>query len=210
MQTCPLYVNGEITGTVKWSPLDNKITVWAECPFERGYIYRLVLMGEGEERLQLGVMMPKEGRFYLRKVLGDKAAEILLQIPPQLLRAEVIRTLPGETPVVPFTPPQPEPPEPIPPEIPPAPMPPFGIEQLHALEDVAVITDRFISRCLEEQKGVLSGMGEDGLYLLFPFELGKELSYSPFLSIAVPVVWEDKEYIAVRIDKSGKLRPIIL
>ena len=209
MQTCPLYVNGEIAGIVKWSPLDNKITVWAECPFERGYIYRLVLMGEGEERLLLGVMMPKEGRFFLRKVLTEKAAEIIFLTSPQLLRGEVIRTLPGETPVVASLPP-PQEPEPIPLEIPPAPTTPFGIEHLHPVEEIALITDRFISRCLEEQQGVLSGTGEDGLYLFFPFESGKELSYSPFLSIAVPVVWEDKEYIAVRIDKSGKLRPIIL
>jgi len=204
MHTCQLYLNGEIAGAVKWAPQDNKITVWAECPFERGYIYRLLLRGEGEENLPLGVMMPREGRFFLRKVLSLKAAEMLVLTPPQLLRGEVVRTLPGE-PVhtVTYSPP---PPEPMKPVI----TLPFGLDRLRPAGEVPLITDRFVSRCLEEQPNALCGNGEDGFYLFFPYETGKELSYSPFLSISVPITWEEKDYIAVRIDKSGRLRPIIL
>ena len=174
MQTCPLYVNGEIAGIVKWSPLDNKITVWAECPFERGYIYRLVLMGEGEERLLLGVMMPKEGRFFLRKVLTEKGRRnTFSDVPAASARGSdshsAGRNACGCVPAAPhrsrnrfrlrFRLPQ---------------RLHFGIEHLHPVEEIALITDRFISRCLEEQQGVLSGTGEDGLYLFFPFESGKE------------------------------------
>ncbi len=87
MGACGLFLGAEDIGRVTWQTEGSKLQLQADCPFAPGWIYRLVLQTDrGEHRL--GVMLPEEDRFILRRELP--AGEL-----PH--RALIDRTLPGES-----------------------------------------------------------------------------------------------------------------
>ncbi|MBQ7491135.1 MAG: hypothetical protein IJT76_00825 [Clostridia bacterium] len=86
MEECGLYLERGEIGTLRWSHAGETTALFASCPMEADRIYRVVLLCENEQ-LPLGVMLPQNGRFVLKKRLPRV-------IVPQ--RAFVDRSLPGE------------------------------------------------------------------------------------------------------------------
>ncbi|MBR5390428.1 MAG: hypothetical protein IK141_03885 [Clostridia bacterium] len=86
MEECGLYLGKNEIGRLRWSRSGETTTLFAACPVEKGRIYRVVLLCEGEQ-LPLGVMLPDGGKFVLKKTLPRTVV-------PQ--RALVDRSLPGE------------------------------------------------------------------------------------------------------------------
>jgi len=91
---CPLLLGDRVIGAVRWRREGGRLALDAVCPMEPGYIYRVELTFPQTRRL-LGVMLPENGRFRLRKSLA--AAD-------EPLSARVLRALPGEdrAPPLPF------------------------------------------------------------------------------------------------------------
>jgi len=86
MGTCGLYLGRREVGELAWHGQNGRLTAVCSCPFEAGMIYRVVLQTDrGVHRL--GVMLPEDQRFTLRR-------ELPAGMLPQ--SAHVDRTMPGE------------------------------------------------------------------------------------------------------------------
>ena len=83
---CPLYLGDRAVGTVRWRREGARLELDVSCTMEPGYIYRPELLFSGARRV-LGVMLPENGRFRLRKNLAA---------PDEPCSARILRTLPGE------------------------------------------------------------------------------------------------------------------
>lgn len=87
MGVCGLYLGKSQVGTLSWEQKGFRLTLQARCPCELGWIYRVVL--QTEKGLQpLGVMVPEEGFFTLRR-------ELLQEETPQC--GFIDRGMPGES-----------------------------------------------------------------------------------------------------------------
>ena len=86
MGECGLYLGRREVGRLRWDMSGGKLCFFASCPAEPGLIYRVFLCTESGVH-RLGVMLPEEDSFHLRRVV---AAGLLPR------RAIVDRTLPGE------------------------------------------------------------------------------------------------------------------
>ena len=86
MGECGLYLGKRVLGRLTWESNGTRLRLHADCPCELGWIYRVVLQTETGE-LPLGVMLPEQERFTLRR-----------EIPAEHLPlcAFIDRTLPGE------------------------------------------------------------------------------------------------------------------
>lgn len=89
MGQCRAWLNGTIVGTVFWNEATGDATV--RCTLPEGWIYRAVLLLEGQEIANFGVLLLKKGVFTTE-----------LQVPSigvtdeALLRCEILRSLPRE------------------------------------------------------------------------------------------------------------------
>ena len=86
---CALLLGDRAVGTVRWRREGALWAVDAACAMEPGYIYRLELYFPSGRRT-LGVMLPENGRFRLRKSLSA---------PDEPRSARVLRARPGEEPL---------------------------------------------------------------------------------------------------------------
>ena len=86
MEVCGCYLGKRQIGTVHWRRERQQLTVQVRCPFEEGFIYR-VLLDTGTDMVPLGVMLPRRGQFMLEK-------QLYLPVTP--VNAHIDRTLPGE------------------------------------------------------------------------------------------------------------------
>lgn len=114
---CPLLLGERTVGTVRWQREGAYLALEAACPMEPGFIYRLELRFPQESRI-LGVMLPENGQFRLRKHVSA------LDEP---LSARILRALPGEEAVWPL---------------------PFAFSRLVPTEAAALVRDPlFLERC---------------------------------------------------------------
>lgn len=96
MGKCSLIRDGEIYGTCVWNADGANYNLYCACPFEEGYIYRVVLIGTDDLGELMGVMMPKLGKFVLYKNLPKSAEKTYGEKLNNIKCAEIIRTMPGE------------------------------------------------------------------------------------------------------------------
>lgn len=86
MGSCGLYLGKNQVGSLAWKHREHRLALEARCPCELGWIYRVVLQ-TGKGMHPLGVMVPEEDSFILRR-------ELLLEESPHC--GFIDRTLPGE------------------------------------------------------------------------------------------------------------------
>lgn len=86
MGECGIYLGGKPIGWLRWWESEGRLALHAACPMEEGWIYRLILCTDrGAQRL--GVMVPENGRFELKKTCAPTFRP---------LRGEIDRMRPGE------------------------------------------------------------------------------------------------------------------
>ena len=86
MEHCSLFFGDQEFGTISWTQTQSGLHLEARCGGELGMIYRAVLQTE-DGFLPLGVMLPSESEFVLKKELPGEKIPIC---------AHIDRTLPGE------------------------------------------------------------------------------------------------------------------
>lgn len=181
MGRCRLFLSGKEVGEVTWQVMGQEVTVRAQCPFERGYIYRVTLTG-GEKPLPLGVMLPDGAWFTLQKKLHNPAI-----LHGAALRGEVIRTRPGETRALPL---------------------PFAFSELGAPPKSSRISDPVLRQCIADWADVLHCVWEDCNYFVFPFSTERELPLAPFFTYITTFWYQDAWYGALCIEKNGNPKKI--
>ena len=183
MYRCALLLGERSIGEVRWSQGEGRVTVWAECPYEKDYIYRVTLYGAGGVSLPLGVMAPEDGRFVVKKSLPAHKGELLLHWPGGSVRGEITRTLPGET----RTPPL-----------------PFAFSSMTALpEDFGGRRDPLLCRCARQAASVRYLRHDGREYLVFPLETGREMPFTPFFCLVTPVRLDGASYGVLCLDREG-------
>lgn len=180
MSDCPLFLDDREIGRLRWSREENSMVIWAGCPFEDGYIYR-VYAGCGQEpsKLYIGVMMPERNRFVISKRLPASKCRFLEERDD--VSAFIEKRRPGEE-------------ERTPPL-------PFGFSRLSAIKKGSTgwdyIEDIF-SSC-----GGLYALHEGKGYFVAPWEPGNELKISPFFCLLTFFRHQDKGYMVLCVDREG-------
>ncbi len=189
MYRCKLLLNGQSVGEVRWSLSEKRVSIWAECPFEKDYIYRVTMYGESGDGLALGVMAPEKGRFLVHRDLPPHKAGLLFCAPPYALRGEIVRTLPGET----RTPPL-----------------PFAFSAMEALPDgYGGIRDPLLCRCAEQTAHLRYRRHAGTEYLAFPLHIGGAMDFIPFFCLVTPVWLEGALYGILCVDKEGEAQRFV-
>ena len=178
MGSCKLFLSGREVGEVVWQTAGHETVVRAQCPFERGYIYRVTLMG-GTKPVALGVMMPEGAWFTLRKKLPS--------LPEGEWRGEIVRTMPGETRALPL---------------------PFAFSELRASLPMDRISDPILRQCVAEEADVLHTQWEGCDYFVFPFSTDHALPLAPFFTYITTFWHNGIGFGAVCIEKTGNPKKI--
>ena len=90
MEQWDLWLGEERVGKVSCRENGWGYTLWAACPAEEGYIYRVALDQENEDVLVAGVMLPQGREFRLEKKMDGHFA------PEKVRGAFILRSRPGE------------------------------------------------------------------------------------------------------------------
>ncbi len=184
MYRCSLRLNGQNVGEVRWSLGEKQVSVWAECPFEERVIYRVTIRGPAGESLPIGVMAPKGGRFFVRRDIPVRRADLLIRTPAHVLRGEIARTLPGET----RTPPL-----------------PFAFSSMEALPpDFGGWRDPLLCACARRADGLLYRRYEGCEYLAFPLNVGDKMEFSAFFCLVTPVWLDGSLYGVLCVNSDGE------
>lgn len=86
MDSCNLFLGRDRVGELCWEQGRDRTKLFGSCPLEEGWIYRVAIKMESRTEA-LGVMLPENGRFVIRR-------EILSLEKPQI--AFIDRSRPGE------------------------------------------------------------------------------------------------------------------
>lgn len=178
MGSCKLFLSGREVGEVVWQTAGYETVVRAQCPFERGYIYRVTLTG-GTKPIPLGVMLPEGAWFTLRKKLPA--------LPDGAWRGEITRTMPGETRARPL---------------------PFAFSELRAPPPLERISDLILRQCVAEESDVLHVQWEGDDYFVFAFSTDRALPLVPFFTYITTFWYNGTGYGAVCIEKNGNPKKI--
>ncbi|MEA4921293.1 MAG: hypothetical protein VB078_10300 [Clostridiaceae bacterium] len=186
MTDCPLYLNDREIGRVRWSEEKDDVLIWASCPFEKDYIYRVYIGDEEDDRkLYAGIMMPERGRFIVtKKMPRSKCAFLFSELS---LSAVVVRRLPGED-------------ESTPPL-------PISFSQLRPVKQGETGCDSFVEGIYAKCNG-LYAESKGITYFVAPAELGAELGPTPFFCLLTWFRHVEKGYCVLCVDEKGKLFPI--
>ena len=158
-----ILLNGRAIGEAQ---LDNGI-LQAKCPMDSRYIYRLELVGA--EVVPLGVMIPAEGAFTLRKSGITQAG---------LRYCEIKRCLPGESVASPL---------------------PFALSQGEDIGSLDFCTDELLRDCLRATKGVKSALYLNVRYVYFPLLTDAPCAMAPFFFWMTSFESKGKLYAAIKI-----------
>ena len=140
-----LFLNGHTVG----SAAVEKGCLEASCPIDGRYIYRLELVSDSR-RLPVGVMMPRENSFVLKKQ----------NLPPDSwLCGEILRSLPGESICPPL---------------------PFALSHGEAVRDCEFCADALLQQCLRQTRDAKTAMHAGERYVYFPFVQGQDDPMAPF------------------------------
>ena len=188
MDGCKLYRNETPVGSIRWQRSEHTVTIWASCSFERNYIYRVYLRADHYPELYLGVMLPQDGAFFLKKTCAMRKTSILQATEADHLRGEIIRSVPGEKRALPL---------------------PFAFSELRLEHSFSFIEDPVLRNCLESQSGVMYTIYERIYYFVFPLDVHQPSAMAPFYCITTPVVVGTGLYGAFQMDMQGKVSQII-
>ncbi len=177
MRELPLLLDGAARGKVRLFDIGSRVRVEASCPFEDGYIYRVVLRGSGAS-LPLGVMTPQNDAFVLRRELHAA------RLPAGELRAEIDRRLPGQA----------EPETRL----------PFAFSDLRPLKEEEPSLDPFIADLFRRAHGMVADCGGTA-YLVHPWEIGEALETSPLFCFLSFFRHGGRGWCALGVSKSGEL-----
>lgn len=187
MKGCKLLLNGKEVGQVRWEEAKTGATLWASCPFEEGYIYRVSVKGEGGLSLPVGVMMPEGERFTLKKKLALGISQPLMREPEHTFTGVIARNRPGEV----NTPPL-----------------PFSFSELKEYGEENLKTgDRLLQYCMQKSR-VKYGAHEGVRYIVFPLDIGGECNMAPFLTITTVMEYEGAFYGVLCMDQAGVISPL--
>lgn len=168
-------------GAGEYKIKDGLLHIYAQCPEERGYIYRLSFTSETGQSHIAGVMLPNKGKFVISKAsysFNRKLWEC------SAIRASVIRSIPGESRMLPL---------------------PFNYSALHPLNDRSIIADKSFAEIIGCD--MLFTEYEGLLYLFFPIVPGAECRYSSVFCITTPIFYKGSVFGAL-VYSQGKLSPI--
>lgn len=186
MTDCPLYLNDSEIGRVRWSEEKDDVLIWASCPFEKGYIYRVYIGDVQDERkIYVGIMMPERGRFIVtKKIPRSKCAFLFSDL---TIFATVVRRLPGED-------------ESTPPL-------PVAFSSLKPVKPGITGCDSFVEEIYSRCEGLFT-ISHGITYFVAPAELGAELGPAPFFCLLTWFRHVEKGYCVICVDEKGKLFPI--
>lgn len=186
MSDCPLFLDDREIGRLRWSKEGGNMVIWAGCPFEDGYIYR-VYVGYGREpaKLYIGVMMPERNRFVISKKLPFVKCRFLED--REDVSAFIERRRPGEE-------------ERTPPL-------PFGFSRLSAIKSGSTGCGDFIENMFASCGG-LWALHEGKSYFVAPWEPGSELKISSFFCLLTFFRHQERGYMALCVDGEGNPCPL--
>lgn len=185
MGKCDLLLGGRVVGKASWHNDGNAWRLHASCPFEEGYIYRLMLdLPDGDTKI-MGVMVPEYGKFVIDKQLSPMQAKALGPELRAIQGAEVIRTKPGE-----------------PVETGPLPFPTSAFEPF----DPARLPSADAALRQElEGSGALMRFHDGGTYIAAPLEEGAPFALNSVFCLATPLKLGGKWYGLVRVEPDGSV-----
>ena len=185
MGQCGLFLNGREVGRVDWHTENGRVLVQARCPFEERYIYRVCIRGESGDALKLGVMAPQNGSFVVCRSIPQYSAGPLRERGAAGLRAEIVRTLPGQELKGPF---------------------PFSLcalEQMPA--DCGEHWELLLRQCAQKACGLRYKKWGDTEYLVFPLQEGREMAFAPFFCLVTPIALEGEMCGVLCVNREGEI-----
>ncbi len=178
MRSCDAWLNGRSVGKVVWDPLCG--TAEIRCNLRDGWIYRAVLLYKEKELLQFGVLVPGKDGFTAKGILPKSAAY------QNGLHCEVLRNLPGEIYVEGKW---------------------LTKSQIQPWEACVFPLEPPISRLIDNQSESYYRIYNHNRYILIPIRTGREDPLIELYCTGKPVFLEDRWYLCIRIDSSGKIIP---
>lgn len=178
-----LKLDGRVVGRVTWSQGDGGLGLYAACPIEEGFIYRVMLVLAGDQFEVLGVMLPQRGKFVLEKQLSPALSQkVGLQL-QNLVAVEILRNLPGEAPQI-------------------GPLCfPLSLMAPCQAGDIAMLPPETQEQLLEE--GVLCHCHEGETYLAAPLNRHQPFALNSVFCLATPLGIGGKNYGIVKVDENG-------
>lgn len=178
MQRCGLTMNGREIGTLKWEKLKDAFSVICQCPLEQGVIYKVTII-KGTQQLPLGVMMPENGMFTIKKVIPAYKAKGAF--PPD--GGIIYRFLPGENAISGMS---------------------FSKSQLSHVGEGYFISDLLLRNVAKQAKCLYTNEHE-GYLLMMPLRYGAESPLAPFFCLGQIVDNEGECFLTFKLDKNGIL-----
>lgn len=184
MFDCGLMLFDREIGRTRWSRDDNKVDIWASCPFEEEYIYRAYLGTDSEPGvLYLGIMLPERGRFIVSKNLPYSKCSFLFE--NSNVSSYIERSLPEEsareTPL------------------------PFSFSDLKTIAELP--EGSFIDNIFGRSSGLYAEAGGKKYYVA-PFEVGQELIPSAFFCLLTFFKYKGRGYCVLCVDEDGNFSRI--
>lgn len=179
MEQWDLWLGEERVGKVSCRENEWGYTLWAACPAEEGYIYRVALDQENEDVLVAGVMLPQGREFRLEKKMDGYFA------PEKVRGAFILRSRPGE--YTGFSP------------------LPFPLEKFRPFDLSRVPWNQsLLGKLLADEKARVCRY-QDQWYAAAPLEREQPFVLAPFFQKVTPLEMGGKRYGLVVCDEEGRV-----
>lgn len=179
MEQWDLWLEEERVGKVSCRETGWGYTLWAACPAEEGYIYRVALDRMDEDVLVAGVMLPQGREFRLEKKMDGHFA------PEKVKGAFILRSRPGE--YTGFSP------------------LPFPLEKFRSFDlSHAPWEKSLLGKLLADEKAKVCQY-QNQWYAAAPLEKERPFALAPFFQKVTPLEMGGKLYGLVVCDEEGRV-----